>query len=112
MRGHRVERRRRARRRAAHAAARRAAASPGSPASSLLEWGVAAGLPVRESKPGELPFTALDDVLAGRAHLALTSSIRNVQPVVALDGTDVAVGPLTREAEAMFEARLADDVDP
>ena len=78
----------------------------------LLEWGQAAGLPIRESAPGELPFTVLDDVVAGRAHLALTSSIRNLQPVVALDGTDVAAGPLTREAEALFEARLADDVDP
>jgi branched-chain amino acid aminotransferase len=78
----------------------------------LLEWGSAAGLPVRESEPGELPFTVLDDVLAGRAHLALTSSIRNVQPVVTLDGTDVAVGPLSRRAEELFEARLPDDLDP
>jgi len=78
----------------------------------FLEWGRDAGLPVRESDPGELPWEALDVVLAGRAHLALTSSIRNVQPVVQLDGTPIAAGPLTRQAEAMFEARLPDDLDP
>lgn len=78
----------------------------------LLEWGRDAGLPVRESEPGELPFTVLDDVVAGRAFLALTSSIRDVQPVVAVDDTEITVGPLTREAEALFGARMGDDLDP
>jgi len=78
----------------------------------LLEWGAAAGLPVREARPGELPYAVLDDVLAGRAHLALTGSIRNVTPVVSLDERDVAVGELARAAAELFEARLADDLDP
>lgn len=78
----------------------------------LLEWGSAAGLPVREARTDELPWEVLDDVLAGRAHLALTGSIRNVTPVVRLDGTDLSAGPLCREAQRVFAARLADDVDP
>ena len=78
----------------------------------MLEWSRDAGLPVRETEPGELRLEVLDEVLAGRAHLALTSSTRNVQPVATLDGTDVGPGPLILEAEKVFEARLADDVDP
>ncbi len=69
-------------------------------------------MPVREAAPGELPWEALDVVLAGHGHLALTSSTRNLQPVVSLDGRDLKPGPLTLEAEELFEARLADDVDP
>jgi branched-chain amino acid aminotransferase len=78
----------------------------------LLEWGPDAGLPVREAKPGELPFEVLDDVVAGAAHLAVTSSIRNVQPVAVLDGTAVTVGPLSLRAQELFDARIPDDLDP
>lgn len=78
----------------------------------LLLWGPQDGLPVREARPDELPWDMLDEVTAGRAHLALTGSIRNVTPVVALDGHDLATGPLCRRARSIFLARLADDVDP
>jgi branched-chain amino acid aminotransferase len=78
----------------------------------MLEWCAADGMPVREAAPGELRFEVLDDVLAGRAALAITSSTRNVQPVAALDGTDVPVGDLSLQAQKVFETRLADDVDP
>jgi len=78
----------------------------------LLLWGRQAGLPVREARPDELAWEVLDDVVAGRAHLALTGSIRNVTPVVRLDDVDVATGPLCREARRVFLARLDDDLDP
>ncbi|GIG39768.1 aminotransferase class IV [Cellulomonas phragmiteti] len=78
----------------------------------LLLWGPQAGLPVREARPGELPWEVLEDVVAGRAGLALTGSIRNVTPVVRLDDVEVAPGPLSREAQRLFLARMADDVDP
>ncbi|MBO3087253.1 aminotransferase class IV [Cellulomonas dongxiuzhuiae] len=78
----------------------------------LLLWGAEAGLPVREARPDELAWEVLDDVVAGRAHLALTGSVRNVTPVVRLDDHDVAAGPLSREARRLFLARLDDDVDP
>ena len=78
----------------------------------FLEWGRSAAMPVREAALGELPWEVLDVVLAGHAHLALTSSTRNVQPVVNLDGKEIAPGPLTLEAQELFAARLADDLDP
>jgi branched-chain amino acid aminotransferase len=78
----------------------------------MLEWCAADGMPAREAAPGELRFEVLDDVLAGRAALAITSSTRNVQPVATLDGTDVGLGELCLQAQKLFEARLADDVDP
>ncbi|GAB2466473.1 aminodeoxychorismate lyase [Xylanimonas ulmi] len=78
----------------------------------LLEWGAEDGLPVREAEPGELPFSVLDDVTAGRAHLALTSSGRNVQPVTSLDGVAVEAGPLTMAARALFERRMRERTDP
>ncbi len=78
----------------------------------LLEWGAAAGLPVREAAADELPWTVLDEVAAARAHLTLSGSIRNVSPVVRLDDVDVAPGPLSLEAQRLFQARVADDLDP
>lgn len=78
----------------------------------LLEWAGEAGLPVREAVDGELRYEVLDEVLAGRAHLTLTGSIRNVSPVVALDERDVTAGPLSLAAAELFQARALDDLDP
>lgn len=77
-----------------------------------LEWGAAAGLPVREAAEGELRYEVLDEVLAGTAHLTMTGSIRNVSPVVQLDEKDVAAGELSVQLRELFQARLADDLDP
>lgn len=78
----------------------------------LLEWGAQEGLPVREARPDELPFTVLDDVATGRVGLALAGSIRNVVPVVALDGQECAAGPLSLAAQELFTRRAAEQIDP
>lgn len=78
----------------------------------VLEWSREAGLPVREGRPDELPFSVLEEVTGGAAHLALTGSVRTVVPVVALDGVPVEQGPLTQEVCALYRAQEADDVDP
>ncbi|WP_029287037.1 aminotransferase class IV [Cellulomonas sp. HZM] len=75
----------------------------------VLEWGADAGLPVAEE---DLAYDVLDEVVAGAAHLTLTGSIRNVSPVVRLDGTEVAAGELSLEVQRLFEQRAALDVDP
>jgi len=78
----------------------------------LLEWTALEGLPVREAAPGELRYEVLDEVTAGSAHLTMTGSIRNVAPVVSLDGAAVETGPVSLEAQRLFQKRLADDLDP
>ncbi|GAA4727838.1 aminodeoxychorismate lyase [Isoptericola chiayiensis] len=78
----------------------------------VLEWGAEAGLPVREAHEGELGFDVLDEVSAGRAALALTSSGRNVQPVTWLDGVDVAAGEVTLAAREVFEKLCRERLDP
>ncbi|KQY25057.1 aminotransferase IV [Cellulomonas sp. Root485] len=78
----------------------------------LLEWSAAAGLPVREAAPGELRYEVLDEVADGSAHLMVSGSIRNVSPVVSLDGVDIDAGPVSLEAQRLFQARLSDDLDP
>lgn len=78
----------------------------------LLEWSADAGLPVREATPGELPYAALEDVVGGRAGMALTGSVRTVSPAVALDGVPVEVGPLTRALDRLYRKREAEDLDP
>ncbi|MFE6970455.1 aminotransferase class IV [Isoptericola sp. NPDC057653] len=77
-----------------------------------LEWAAEEGLPVREAKEGELPFTVLDEVTQGRSQLTLTSSGRNVQPVVWLDGADVAVGDVSRAVREVFERNCRERLDP
>jgi branched-chain amino acid aminotransferase len=44
--------------------------------------------------------------------LALAGSIRNVAPVVSLDGQDVVPGPLVVAAQELFGRRLAEGIDP
>jgi branched-chain amino acid aminotransferase len=78
----------------------------------LLEWAAEAGLPVREAAPGELPYGVLDEVVAGEASLTLSGSIRNVSPVASFDEVDVALGAVSVEAQRLFQAKVAEDVDP
>lgn len=78
----------------------------------VLEWSAEAGLPVREAADGELAWGVLDDVAHGRGHLLVTGSVRTVVPVVALDGTGLEVGPLTREVCDLYARRAQEDVDP
>jgi branched-chain amino acid aminotransferase len=78
----------------------------------LLEWGVEAGLPVREAKDGELPFSVLDRVAAGEARMLLTGSVRNVQPTVWLDGVDLEIGELSAAARDLFERNMRERLDP
>lgn len=78
----------------------------------VLEWAAEEGLPVRESRDDELPFTVLDEAIDGRAPLLLASSVRTVAPIVSLDGHAVAVGPLSRAVVEMYQRRAAGDLDP
>lgn len=72
----------------------------------LLEWSAEAGLPVREGAVSMAELAAADEVV-------LTSSIRDVQPVHALDGRSLdAPGELGRRAVELFAARAAEGVDP
>jgi branched-chain amino acid aminotransferase len=78
----------------------------------LLEWGTEEGLPVREAKDGELPFSVLDQVAAGEARMLLTGSVRNVQPTVWLDGVDLPIGELSAAARDVFERFMRERLDP
>jgi branched-chain amino acid aminotransferase len=78
----------------------------------LLEWGAEAGLPVREAKEGELPFSVLDRVSSGEARMLLTGSVRNVQPTVWLDGVDLQIGELSAAARDLFERNMRERTDP
>ena len=76
----------------------------------VLEWGQEAGLPIREAA---LPFSVLDAVAAGEAHLAVTSSGRNVQPVTTLDGVALlSAGPLTMATRELFDRLHRERLDP
>ncbi len=87
---------------------------PGITRELLLEWGVAAGLPVREARPGELPFTVLDDVAGGArgTGLAVSSSVRGLVPVVSLDGVEIVAGPISLDARHLFAVKRSENLDP
>jgi len=42
----------------------------------------------------------------------MCGSIRNVSPVVSLDGAPVDAGPVSVRAQELFQQRLADQLDP
>jgi branched-chain amino acid aminotransferase len=83
----------------------------------LLEWAVEDGLPVREAR---LPFAILDQVVtplpdagaSSRVGLALAGSVRNIQPVISLDGVPVAAGELSLAARDLFDRRRRERMDP
>lgn len=85
---------------------------PGVTRALVLAWAAEAGLPVREATADELPWSVVEDARAGAAGLALAGSLRGVVGVVVVEGTRVAVGPLTAEVARLFRARAADDRDP
>lgn len=85
---------------------------PGVTRGLVLTWSAEAGLPVREARENELPWTVLDEVQAGTAALALTGSLRGVAGVVALDGTVTTPGTLTEQVGRLFRVRAQADPDP
>lgn len=78
---------------------------PGVTRELALEWGRGAGIPVREV---ELPFS----VMNATEHAALSSALKGVVAVAAIDGRPLRTGPLTRELAAEFDRRRAGMIDP
>ena len=85
---------------------------PGITRGLALEWGAKASLPVRVAAPGELEMAVLDEVVAGTAFAAVTSSTRHVQLLTALDGKELGAGPLLTRLAAEFDRRALRDADP
>lgn len=71
----------------------------------VLEWGRAAGIPIREQT---IPI----DEFTGAQHAALTSSLRGIVPIDELDGRPLSPGPLTAAMRDVYAARVAEDLDP
>lgn len=72
----------------------------------LLEWAVGSDLRVREAS---LPV----EVLGTAGEILLTSSIKDVQPLHAMDGRELGgPGPLGRRAMGLFAERAAQGIDP
>lgn len=85
---------------------------PGITRGLALEWAAHAGMPIRVGAPGELTMSVLDEAIAGRAHLAVTSSTRGVQHVASLDGHELQAGQLIRRLSALFELNAESNPDP
>ncbi len=71
----------------------------------VLEWAGVAGLPVREAT---LPLSAIHEA----RHAALTSSLKGVVPIVAVDGRALEPGPLTARLAWEFDERRSAHLDP
>lgn len=71
----------------------------------VLEWGAAAGLPVREATVPLADFRAAD-------HAAVTSATRGIVAADILDGRELRPGPVTLEMQRVFAERVAQDLDP
>lgn len=71
----------------------------------VLEWGREAGVEIREET---LPL----DVLRTADEVFLTSSIKDVFPVHAVDDRALTPGPVTARLAQIFTARAAEDLDP
>jgi|SRR5690625_89231 len=78
----------------------------------LLEWGEAENLPVREAEEGELPARLLEQIPSPGLHLAVTGSVKGIQPVTQLDGRDIEPGPVTRQLAATYFQRVTQSQDP
>jgi branched-chain amino acid aminotransferase len=70
----------------------------------VLEWAPAV-VPVRE---GDLPY----DILLTADEVFITSSTRDVHPVVRIDDRELQPGPITLDVAEEFARRAAAEVDP
>lgn len=78
---------------------------PGITRGLVIEWAIAAGIPIRETAmPLEILQTA-DEVF-------ITSSTKDVLPIHAVDDRDIAVGPVTTRLRELFRSRAGQDLDP
>ena len=71
----------------------------------ILRWCAAAGMPIRETT---LPL----DILQTADEVFISSSIREVQPVHAIDDRELTPGPVTARAAEIFAEAAAQDEDP
>ena len=78
---------------------------PGITRELALEWGREAGLPVRET---DLPVSVMNTTQGA----AVTSALKGVVALAAIDGRPLKLGPLTRELAAEFRRRRARTRDP
>lgn len=78
---------------------------PGVTRQLCLEWGSAHGLPIREEL---LPL----DVMNTTPHAAVTSALKGVAPVSAIDGRPVTTGPLTGELLRIYFRNRTRNLDP
>lgn len=70
-----------------------------------LRWCAAAGMPIREVA---MPL----DILARADEVFVTSSLRDVQAVHAVDGRQLPTGPVTEQAARVFAEAVAAEEDP
>ena len=77
-----------------------------------LEWGNAAGIAVREAEDGELGQEIITEIKNGKAHIAVSGSIRNINPAVAVDGQSARIGKLTEELIAVFAQQQQLNLNP
>ncbi len=85
---------------------------PGIARSLALEWGQAAGLPVRAADSGELMYEVLDEVFQGEASAAVTSVTRRVQMLATLDGAQCRPGTLLAQLKNAFDSEADREQDP
>src|SRR5699024_6820574 len=78
---------------------------PGVTRALALEWGSEAGLHIREA---HLPISVMKTMEGA----AVTSALKGVTGVTAMDGRPLEIGPLTRELAAEFCRRRARTLDP
>ena len=112
VRGHGLERLRRARRRAADAAAVERVPGGHHPRARCSSGRRRRACRCARRRRGSCGTRCSRRCCAGRAHLMLSGSIRNVSPVVAWTVSSSPPGRSRCERSAMFQARLADDLDP
>ncbi|MCL2666684.1 MAG: aminotransferase class IV, partial [Micrococcales bacterium] len=75
----------------------------------LLEWSQEWDVTVREQT---MAYSILDDVAAGRAGLAVSSTLRTLVPVVGLDGQATRPAALAQHVRELFDTRRREDLDP
>ncbi len=86
---------------------------PGVARSLAVEWGEAAGLPVRIADPGELRYDDVVGRVAGRsAAIAITSATRGIQQVTVFDGVDVMPGQVLGKLKTLWEQRADAEPNP
>ena len=81
----------------------------------ILSWANQAGIEIKQAGPGQLPYSLLEHCGTAQSPvrgLALTGTLRGVQPITQVDGKQIPLSPALAHLGEIYQQQLRRDLNP